>query len=320
LAKPAAVVSISSAALEALESSTVGVVHSVFERTFNILIGGALVGVVRSDISLHPVDMRTDVPPGETMPSLGVKKGMPVWVLENKLLVGDALEINLADAKIWKPPTQVEKPLAPNEISRNLELARQTAVSRTRAEGLGQLLNHLDAIGRGEMPAVRELNDAARKALPNIVGLVKAVRNGDTAAVENTAKNLVGLGPGLTPSADDMLVGFTGALWWTSRSLGKDTDMVSKINCVIVSHADRTNLLSRQLLQHAARGNVNERLGELFTAILAGPASKIEPLVARIMKIGESSGIDMMVGLLLGVQVGLEVGCAAPSVSLELSR
>lgn len=307
MAKPTRAVSISSTALGAVKSSTVGVVHSVFERTFNILIGGVLVGVVRSDISLHPVDMRTDVPPGETMPSLGVKKGMPVRVLESKLLVDDILEINLADAKIWKPPTKVEKPLAPNEISRNLELARQTAVSRTCAEGLGQLLNHLDAIGCGEMPAARDLNDVARKALPNIVGLVKAVRNGNTAAVESTTKNLVGLGPGLTPSADDMLVGFTGALWWTSRSLGKDMDMVGKINCVIVSHADRTNLLSRQLLQLAARGEVNERLGELFTAILAGPASKIEQLATRIMKIGESSGIDMMVGLLLGVQVGMKI-------------
>jgi len=308
LARSATVVSITPAALEAVKSSTVGVVHSVFERTFNILIGGVLVGVVRSDISLHPVDMRTDVPPGETMPSLGVKKGMPVRVLESKLLVGDILEINIADAKIWKPPTKVEKPLAPNEISRNLELAKQTAVSRTCAEGLGQLLKHLDAIERGEMPAAGDLNDVARKALPNIVGLVKAVRNGNTAAVENTAKNLVGLGPGLTPSADDMLVGFTGALGWTSRSLGKDADMVGKINVAIASHADRTNLLSRQLLQHAARGDVNERLGELFTAILAGPASKVEPLVTRIMKIGESSGIDMMVGLLLGVQVGLRDG------------
>lgn len=305
MAKSARVVSIAPAALEALKSVNIGVVHSVFERTFNILIGGALVGVVRSDISLNPIDMMTDIPQSQTMPSLGVKKGVPVRVFESKLLVGDILEINLADAKIWKPPTKVEKPLVPNEISRNLELARQTAVSRTRAEGLGQLLKHLDAIGRGELPAASDLNDVARKALPNIVGLVKAVRNGKTAAAESTTKNLVGLGPGLTPSADDMLVGFTGALWWTSQSLGKDADMASKINSTIVSHADRTNLLSRQLLQHAARGDVNERLGELFTAILAGPASKIEPLVTRIMKIGESSGIDMMVGLLLGMQVGL---------------
>ncbi|MDI6884288.1 MAG: DUF2877 domain-containing protein, partial [Hadesarchaea archaeon] len=113
-----------------------------------------------------------------------------------------------------------------------------------------------------------------------------------------------GLGPGLSPSADDMLSGFISALGWVSRSLNRGVDRVDKVNGAIVSQAGGTNLLSRQLLEHAARGEVNERLGELLEALLAGPASGINPLVERVMKIGETSGIDMMVGLLLGVRVG----------------
>jgi hypothetical protein len=53
---------------------------------------------------------------------------------------------------------------------------------------------------------------------------------------------------------------------------------------------------------------VNERAGELLQALLGGERSpsEIEQLVERVMGIGETSGIDMMVGLLLGARVGLE--------------
>jgi hypothetical protein len=234
---------------------------------------------------------------------------MPVRVLESKLLVDDILEINLADAKIWKPPTQVGKPLVPNEIARNLNLARQTAVGGTRAEGLGQLLGHVDAIARGEMPAAHGLNDVAKKALPQIVNLVNAVGLGEISGVEIAAQNLVGLGPGLTPSVDDMLAGFMGTLWWASHSVNRGVDLVEKINQTITGQTGGTTMLSRQLLQHAARGKMNERAGELLQALLGGERSpsEIEQLVERVMGIGESSGIDMMVGLLLGMKVGLSV-------------
>ena len=43
--------SIGSAAFDALRRSASGDVHSVFDRIFNILIGGELVGVARSGIS-----------------------------------------------------------------------------------------------------------------------------------------------------------------------------------------------------------------------------------------------------------------------------
>ncbi len=298
---------IAPAALEALKSGAAGEVHSVFDRTFNILIGGKLVGVAQSGVSRNPINLITDVPASESMPALGVGKGMRVRKVAGRLLIGEVLEISLEGAELWRPKTRAEKCLDLKLIKRNLELAKKLAASKAGREGLGQLLLHVDEISAGKANLAADLNAVSKTVLPLLVQLLGAAKFGDIRGVERVAQKLIGLGPGLSPSADDALSGFTAALWWASHSLNRGVDRVEGINRAIASKASSTTLLSGQLLRHAARGEVNERVEKLLGKLLEGAPSEIEPLVEQVMKIGETSGIDMMVGLLLGVRVGLEM-------------
>ncbi len=293
-------------AFDTLKRSAAGEVHSVFDRTFNIIIGGKLVGVAQSSISRSPINVITDVRPSESMPSLGVRKGMQVQKVGNRVLVGEVLEISLEDAQLWRPKTRTERCLDPELIKRNIELAKQLAANKGRREGLGQLLKHVDEIAAGKMPQTPDLNEVARAALPRLIDLVKATKSENVEGVKGAAQKLIGLGLGLSPSADDTLSGLTAALWWVSHSLGKGIDRVKKINETIISCSDKTTLLSQQLLMHASKGETNEQVGELLEAILAGAPPDIEKWVEEVLKIGETSGIDMMVGLLLGLEIGLE--------------
>jgi len=297
--------SVAPAVSDALKRNSVGEIHSVFERTFNILIGEELVGVAQSGVSPSPINLITDIPSGETMQALGIKKGMPVQVIGNRVLVGEVLEISLEGAELWRPKTRAEGCLSPELIRRNLGLVTQHAVDKTKRGGLGQLLPHIDQIAVGDAPRISGLNAVAEAVLPRLVDLVSAVGLGDVEKVEAAARKLVGLGPGLSPSADDALAGFTATLWWISHSLGKNVGQMERINATIAGCASVTTLLSQQLLKHAAKGETNERVGDLLESILAGPAEAIERRVERVLEIGETSGIDTMVGLLLGLNLGL---------------
>ena len=299
-------ISIGPAAYDALKRSVTGEVHSIFDRTFNILINGELVGVARSGVSRSPINLITDIPSSESVPSLGVCKGMQVRREGDRVLVGGVLEISLESAELWRPKTRAEGCLSSELIWHNLELAKRLASSNARREGLGQLLPHIDEIAAGMIPT-SELNMAAGAVLPQLIGLVKAARSEDVGGVKIAAQKLIGLGPGLSPSADDALSGLMAALWWGSHSLNKGIDSVKKINETIVSCSGTTTLLSQQLLRHAAKGETNERVGELLEAILAGDPPDVEKWVGEVLKIGETSGIDLMVGLLLGMQLGLEM-------------
>lgn len=295
------------AAFEALKKDVTGEVHSVFERTFNILIGRELVGIARSGVSRSPINLITDIPSTESMSSFGVCKGMQVRRVSDRVLVGEVLEISLEAAKLWRPKTGVERCLGPKLIKHNLGLAKRLAANKSGREGLGQLLKHVDEIAAGKMPQTSDLNVVARAALPRLIDLVKATKSENVEGVKGAAQKLIGLGPGLSPSADDALSGFTAALWWVSHSVNKDIDRVKKINETIVSCSGATTLLSQQLLRHAAKGETNERVEELLDAILAGRSPKVESGVEEVLKIGETSGIDMIVGVLVGLNLGLSM-------------
>jgi hypothetical protein len=284
-----------------------GEVHSIFERAFNILVGGELVGVARSDVPRSPINLVTDIPSSESMFSLDIGRGIQVRKVGGLMLIGDVLEISLENAELWRPKTRAERCLSPELIKRNLELAKRLAANKGKREGLGQLLPLVDEIAAGKMPRAPDLNISAKAVLPGLVDLVKAVRSGNVGGVKGAARKLIGLGPGLSPSADDALSGFTASLWWVSHSLGRGINSVKRINETISSCSGTTTLLSQQLLRHAAKGETNERVEGLLEAILAGTASDVEKGVEGVMQIGETSGTDTMVGLLLGVQLGLEM-------------
>lgn len=295
-------------AFDTLKRSAAGEVHSVFDRTFNILIGDALVGVAQSGASRSPINLITDIPSSESMPSLGVRKGMQVRRVSDRMFVDEVLEISLKDAELWRSKTRAERCLGPELIERNLELAKRIAANKGGREGLGQLLQHIDEIAAGKMPQTSDLNAVARAVLPQLIDLVKATKSENFEGVKGAAQKLIGLGLGLSPSADDALSGFTAALWWVSHSLGKGINRVKKINEIVASCSGTTTLLSQQLLRHAAKGETNERVGELLESILAGTPPNVETGVEEVLKIGETSGVDMMVGLLLGLEIGLEAG------------
>ena len=136
------------------------------------------------------------------------------------------------------------------------------------------------------------------------MNLFKAIRYESIDEIKKISRNLIGLGPGLSPSADDVLMGLMIALWWSTNSLGGDIGRVKKVNEAIISHANKTTLLSQQLLRHAARGETNEAVEILLDGIFMGESEDIGVSAQRVLKIGETSGTDMMAGILLGLRAG----------------
>ncbi|MEM3421304.1 MAG: DUF2877 domain-containing protein [Candidatus Hadarchaeum sp.] len=284
-----------------------GKVYSVFERTFNVLFDNGLVGITRSEVPLSPMDLRTDISPPEKIPELGIKKGLQAKVSGDFVSVGDVLHIDLTEAGVWRPPNRVKDPADPTQIKKALSKVEEVALARPRSEGLGQLLPYLDSILNLEAPHLVAVNDVSQAALPQLVDLVRATTEGDIHGIKTAVNKLIGLGPGLTPSADDLLIGYISAIHWVSQSFDKWDDFFRKINEAIISPAEATTLLGSQLLRLAAHGEVNEVLVNLYQAILSGELSTLNVLISNLMNFGSTSGMDTLVGLLLGIKITLKM-------------
>jgi hypothetical protein len=120
---------------------------------------------------------------------------------------------------------------------------------------------------------------------------------------DNSAINsLIGLGPGLTPSGDDLLVGYMAGLWCTVRERSERAQLISSLGETINRLSHKTNDISRTYLYHAVRGQVSSRLANLAEASGNGADSgQLLEIAEAAMKIGHTSGMETVTGLLIGL-------------------
>jgi hypothetical protein len=159
------------------------------------------------------------------------------------------------------------------------------------------------------------------KARPAIHALSRASRCLDRAGARAAVADLVGLGPGLTPSADDFLVGYLTGLWSATGDNAARHVFVAALGDDLMALADRTNDISRAYLRLAARGQVSRLLFNLAAAIGRGYTDGEARGLARIaLDVGHSSGADGVAGLLVALSVWNEPGetrkAGAPTIGL----
>ncbi|HID90857.1 TPA: DUF2877 domain-containing protein [Candidatus Bathyarchaeota archaeon] len=309
-------ISVGSTASRVLRRDVVGEVQSVFDRTFNVAFPEpssgdiTLIGIARGGMPNGPFNIVTDVPKSRSMRAFDIDRGIRVKRVGESLLVGDRLSVQLGNARVWRPRTHVNNPSDVRDILRALEVVRGIAINNVHKGGLGQMLLYLDEVlaDRDARPFLRsDVNHVTRMALPSTISLIGAIRSGNREGIGLHVRNLIGLGPGLSPSADDMLAGFMAALWWMANTFGKGIEYVKDVNTAIARSATKTTLLSRQILRHAAVGEVNEAIEGLLGSVLTAQDDSVRVAVKDALAIGESSGMDTIVGILLGFYAGAAI-------------
>jgi len=159
------------------------------------------------------------------------------------------------------------------------------------------------AAGFGVLLFAGELRFPLAPALARVRALGQAVRADDAAAFEAAALPLLGLGPGLTPSGDDLV----GACLFARRLCGLDAawDAVAK-NLTRAATA-RSNTISAALFGDLARGAAYAPLHDLAAAASArsdgGDDAALVAAAASLTAIGHSSGWDMLTGFFIGAGV-----------------
>jgi hypothetical protein len=102
-------------------------------------------------------------------------------------------------------------------------------------------------------------------------------------------QGLIGLGPGLTPSGDDFLVGALAFL----DAVG-ERDAHAALARAITGAMHLTAPLSACFLRAAAAGHIGEHLHLAVSSVMTG---NVDAAIVAVRKIGHSSGWDMMAGI-----------------------
>lgn len=125
----------------------------------------------------------------------------------------------------------------------------------------------------------------------------------DLAGVLGT--QLVGFGPGLTPSGDDLLLGILGAYHCFSRT-SEDADRHARFVRVLRGRLpallSSTTIQSRLMLEAALCGHYPAPVSGLLASIAEGGEDEIRESVERLRNVGATSGEDVLAGILLWLE------------------
>jgi hypothetical protein len=223
--------------------------------------------------------------------SLGFYPGQPAAMSDRCIAIGDEVRLTFDRCVLWRQP-HWPPALSLGELNDLCGVIARRVALESPPESFGRISCE-ERGGAGETPL-------ARIARPRIARfeswLLDALdTDGSSAAVPAPVADLVGLGPGLTPSGDDFLVGALALL----DALSERNAHSALARAIAAMPRGLTSPLSECLLKTAA-GHVSADLCCAVSAVVSGAPDQA---IAALRKIGHGSGWDMMVGILTALSV-----------------
>ena len=267
-----------------------GRVHSVFERTVNVEAeDGDLVALACRSSDDAPDSVVVDI---EGFGGVGIERGDPVHAGEGALLAGP-FEVRVDGVSSWSGAL----PVFPRDHAR-LRANLGSIEARIRPATSGRRM-------RGPRIPADRFADDARAALDQRAAMLRAsLLRADLDAARASAAAMIGLGPGLTPSGDDFLVGLFATL---NIALSPCYPLRAICGEVVVIARSSTNAISVAALANAARGRVRESIAALARELIDGMPAGLIRALDRVLAIGATSGAEIAAGLAFGFAVNLEL-------------
>ncbi|MEH7505421.1 DUF2877 domain-containing protein [Neobacillus drentensis] len=270
-----------------------GIVHSTFKRTINIHCNenGELFTIASSQIDNGP---NTLVINSASLEESNIDVNDVVYVKSKMLYIANKLAISTNQSEKWTGILP-EYPANTENISRNLKRMIEYIDFHGKAGGMKK---KVAAPSLFEIEMSRMLEERSNLLLNELLN------NRMTSALHH-AVSLIGLGPGLTPSGDDYLVGL-----FTIINLRNSPFYSHQSFCgeVLQKAKTLTNEISYMALKKASIGQVRESIIHLVHSILNGVEDDLYLSLNKVLNIGSSSGTDIALGLVCGLKANLKVG------------
>ena len=211
-------------------------------------------------------------------------EGLDTWEFTAHRLVGAHVVIEFGGAERWRQPAW---PAVASFLSvcGSISELRSLIMAHAPAEGLSRLITAGvldDPVARAASPHLRELRSYL----------------GDDSGYRSPPVDLLGLGPGSTPSGDDVLAGVLLALSATGWTTIRDS-----LGLAIAEAAPRrTTFLSTALLAQASSGQAGEDIVRAVSAIVAGDTHTLATHALAAGRHGATSGWDTLAGVWFAIE------------------
>lgn len=280
-----------------LEEELKGSVHSVFNRSFNLVFGNRLIHIGAKENGMAPFSIGIDqldaqmlirkIKPGQTV----------VWNARSKalhFLSGDVLSLQSVVITDHFLPTL---PFHRQSLERNFlylieKLSAdewQTGIVETNVEKK-MILEFLAA--HSCIPAEHPVIKSFQR--------LQAFVSGEKQAARPVFDYWIGRGTGLTPSGDDILTGLCAA--FAALKQQNDLNWIENLASYMNQYGgERTTAVSVAYLTYAAKREFHSHLIQVMESLVQPDGRQLPATLDEMKKMGHTSGTDTLIGVLTGV-------------------
>lgn len=295
-----------------------GHIHSVFDYACNIqMLDQGLISLISKKYGDNPYSISINLPTGQTMKKNGIQQGMKVIINSHSICsVVGSFYINLENATSWDSSfsRRCESLVSKIQLQDNFRLILRVLLKRGNFLGIGTLIMDYPHITKKfnllNLQANIKKNDYSLFVSPMIKDFICAIIKGDYVLTKKIIVGIVGFGPGLTPSADDLLVGLMASLYYLVQYYKRGIDLIFNLKKILLEDtlANQTTFVSWQMLKAAAQGEFAKPIKELCIAMtIANNEKKLKDAVLEVINLGSTSGTDTILGLVLGKYIIEEI-------------
>ena len=269
------------------------VIQSVFDSAVNLRLANEdrLITLLISDHYELPQGIRLDK--NALLPSLTPNLGAAArgGVLRFDL---SPLTIGLRNVPIWvcRVP-EIKIDITSEEVIQSWSLVWKLLNQEQRVKSTEVVADDLFKSSAG--------SPLSQKLGAQVLQFVYSVEKFDVQGATQAAEKMIGLGPGVTPSGDDLLIGFLAGLWSVAGGNPTQVAFIHSFGNKLLHVAEQTNEISRTYLYHAAQGQFSSSLSTLAESIATG--IQVEGATRNTMRVGHSSGMDSVTGMLIGLAI-----------------
>lgn len=277
-----------------------GIIHSVFNSSFNIQFGDRLIHIGPIENGLAPFGIGLNNQDAIELTRIVKEHEQVKWDINSKCLYfknGCNLELKSAEQQhVYLAHKEIDiSQIVKNraymiDMMIDLEWIGGLFDNVTEQQTILHYLKNPVGINR------KELSEFNQK----VTHLQSLVKN-NTEPVEEVFDYWVGRGPGLTPSGDDMMTGICAAL----NIVNAETKVFTKnLHAYILEKGlKRTTPVAYEYLFYATKSGYHSSILLLCNALIDHDSYALKLAILEMKKMGHTSGVDTLLGILIGLAV-----------------
>jgi hypothetical protein len=276
--------SIGSLAWDCIQANSKGLIRGVTSRGVFIRTNSRWLIFISFEPYSGPLTINA---PSARNAGIQLEPGEPVEISSASLSFNeDHVVISTQDLTPWQPRQTVSSALANPGRQKQLSSASEILTCAAKTDGLSAMLPILISSQEPISP------EQQPSWYSNILHLAQESNDDELSAA---SINLLGAGPGLTPSGDDVVIGYLLAMnrWLHILNPVMNLDHINQH--VVSASYQKTTTLSANLIECAAQGLADQRLIAALDWLVSDTGGDVQ-VIRELLTWGSSSGADAFVG------------------------